>query len=307
MVSIPRLLFLLGEADLQPGTLPDRGAMPVPFPILNAHLPFEKDNPAYADAREDDVALSSLYATQRTVDAQNLQKFLGTPDLGGLPIVTPHEDGYAIVDGHHRLAAARMRGETTVRVKVHEDAPANAAGNGGVAGLGVGPKGEPGVDLKKKRQNPILMPVVARESKVSVRRLAIAPEDNIAFWLIGSEVYRAPMNTMMDTVGMPMGKRWECSFDHWQRYRKVFNWAQDVNEDAHDTFAGADVFDTDTDTMHRTRNPKQPWERFSKYVGMEEEGEAIRAHARKNWKKNIILRDAKTGVMTYLRKRGSRG
>ncbi len=35
---------------------------------------------------------------------------------------------------------------------VNEDAPTNAVGGGNVAGLGVGPQGEPGVDLKKKKK-----------------------------------------------------------------------------------------------------------------------------------------------------------
>jgi hypothetical protein len=39
--------------------------------------------------------------------------------------------------------------------KIDEDAPTNAAGNASVAGIGVGPDGEPGVD-KKKKKNPIL-------------------------------------------------------------------------------------------------------------------------------------------------------
>ena len=33
-----------------------------------------------------------------------------------------------------------------------EDAPANVAGSGAIAGLGVGPQGEPGVNMKKKRK-----------------------------------------------------------------------------------------------------------------------------------------------------------
>jgi hypothetical protein len=33
--------------------------------------------------------------------------------------------------------------------------PANAAGSGGVEGIGVGPKGEPGVNLKKKKLRDI--------------------------------------------------------------------------------------------------------------------------------------------------------
>jgi hypothetical protein len=35
---------------------------------------------------------------------------------------------------------------------MHEDAPANVAGSGAVAGLGVGTQGEPGVNMKKKRK-----------------------------------------------------------------------------------------------------------------------------------------------------------
>ena len=33
-----------------------------------------------------------------------------------------------------------------------EDAPANAVGGGSVAGLGVGPMGEPGIDPRKKKK-----------------------------------------------------------------------------------------------------------------------------------------------------------
>lgn len=34
--------------------------------------------------------------------------------------------------------------------KIKEEAPVNAVGGGNIAGLGVGPQGEPGVNLKKK-------------------------------------------------------------------------------------------------------------------------------------------------------------
>ena len=34
---------------------------------------------------------------------------------------------------------------------MQEDAPVNAASSGAVAGIGVGPQGEPGVNLKKKK------------------------------------------------------------------------------------------------------------------------------------------------------------
>ena len=40
----------------------------------------------------------------------------------------------------------------------------NTAGAGLVAGLGVGPEGEPGVHMgNKKKKNPILLPMLARK------------------------------------------------------------------------------------------------------------------------------------------------
>ena len=41
------------------------------------------------------------------------------------------------------------------RFKMWEDA-ANSAGSGGVHGIGVGPKGEPGVDMKKRKKEMLL-------------------------------------------------------------------------------------------------------------------------------------------------------
>ena len=42
--------------------------------------------------------------------------------------------------------------------------PTNTAGGGNIAGIGVGPKGEPGVDMRKrKRHNPIMMSMGTRK------------------------------------------------------------------------------------------------------------------------------------------------
>ena len=40
---------------------------------------------------------------------------------------------------------------------IQEDAPVNAVGGGQIAGLGVGPQGEPGVTKKKKKVIPFAM------------------------------------------------------------------------------------------------------------------------------------------------------
>ena len=48
-------------------------------------------------------------------------------------------------------------------ISVDEDAPANAVGGGNVAGIGVGPQGEPGV-YKKKKKDLVLAPTMKRKS-----------------------------------------------------------------------------------------------------------------------------------------------
>lgn len=140
------------------------------------------------------------------------------------------EDVNPCWDGYEMVGMKTVDGQSVPNcVPMEEDAPANAAGGGHVAGLGIGPAGEPGVRLPKRRM-----------------------------------------------------------------------------DEATDTFAGSDVFDVDPGVVFKMRGAKLPWERYSKYVGEEPTGEAIRQHARKQWARNIILRDARTGVMTYLRQRSQK-
>lgn len=101
-----------------------------------------------------------------------------------------------------------------------EDAPVNSAGGGNVAGIGVGPDGEPG------------------RSKSNIIR------------------------------------------------RK---------------FAGHEVFEVDTHRFMECRMGKAKYHRYSKYVGTDEIGEAIRQYGRNNPKKPIIIQDNKTSAMIYLK------
>lgn len=41
--------------------------------------------------------------------------------------------------------------------------PANSAGGGGIEGIGVGPRGEPGVQPKKKKKLRVLFPMLKRK------------------------------------------------------------------------------------------------------------------------------------------------
>jgi hypothetical protein len=76
------------------------------------------------------------------------------------------DKGAAFKFASHSHAAAFHRGvqskfkELDSEHDVHEEVAVNAAGAGNVAGIGVGPQGEPGVHMKKKKK-----PVLARFSR----------------------------------------------------------------------------------------------------------------------------------------------
>lgn len=372
MTLLHRIQRILWESQWKEGTLPDRGIMPVPFPILDQHQDWDKQDPRLLTAPLVRIPLNQIYATQRTIEAENLHKFLQQPELGGAPVVTRTEAGYAIIDGHHRLSAARIRGEQHAEVRLAETAldkptltvaqiadkhgvsigaiqqqlekgiavehehtndittareialdhlserpdyydqlarieedgeggmPANNAGSGHIAGLGVGPQGEPGVDLTKRKKKKLT------EARAS--RIGIAPSASAEFWKIGDDVYRTAYRAGKDTTGLPLGRRWECSYSHWLQYRTTaYGWVDDMkerlNEAPADTFGKADVFDVDMERLLRVSTKKR-WERYSKYLELDEVGEEIRVHARSNPHRDVILRDSKTGVMRFLRRRG---
>ncbi len=49
-------------------------------------------------------------------------------------------------------------------------------------------------------------------------RVATNPEWKQDAWLIDDQVYLARQGGGFDTMGKPMGARWECSFTHWKHY-----------------------------------------------------------------------------------------
>jgi len=62
--------------------------------------------------------------------------------------------------------------------RVEEDAPANAAGSGNVAGIGVGPDGEPGVNPKKKKDDDKRDPLMFGKYKTFKRKLKENNDNN---------------------------------------------------------------------------------------------------------------------------------
>lgn len=68
-----------------------------------------------------------------------------------------------------------------------------------------------------------------------------------------------------------------------------------------ETFAGNQVFVVDDDRFANARLGKQKFHRWSKYVGEDELGIAIREYGVSNPRKPIVLKNSKTGAMIYLR------
>jgi len=51
---------------------------------------------------------------------------------------------------------------------------------------------------------------------------------------VNGDVYRVKAGWSPDAYGLPMGMRWECSLEHWNRYRNsVFSWVIDAGEEQH--------------------------------------------------------------------------
>jgi len=206
--------------------------------------------------------------------------------------------------------------QTILKLLRTEDAPVNNVGGGAVAGLGVGAKGEPGVDLRARRKK---LDQATADAGLAVQ------EDTPTQYFVGAYISndRKIKGTIL-RVGSSMDGEHTLTLKdrHTDKVIRTLTYKggaaakkawlsiqkdglDALQEAADDTFAGGDVMDVDLGRVMKALNPKKPWERFSKYVGIDEVGENIRAHARarENWKKNIILRDAKTGIMTYLRRR----
>lgn len=64
----------------------------------------------------------------------------------------------------------------------------------------------------------------------TARIIARSEDGQVAFWAAGDDVFRVTGTCPgLDTYGLPMGRRWECSASHWELAREsVYGWAADV-------------------------------------------------------------------------------
>lgn len=170
---------------------------------------------------------------------------------------------------------------------LNEDAPANAVGTGNIAGCGVGPKGEPGFRPRKKR--------IDEDSFYAGH--ASAPNPHFYCVKCGKDLWdsRRRRNNPNAAPEVNVGQDGKT-------YCRKCDPLLGEEVKPKEQFAGADVFEVDTAHVMASRFGKNRYHRYSRYVGEDEVGEAIRQHGRMT-KRDIVLKD-QTGTMVYLRRKG---
>lgn len=113
------------------------GTSKVPFPVVDRDAYLAMTKAAGSIAAKTHAApialvnLSDLHAIQHTINDERLGQHLESPDLvapgtrgsghGGLvdkPVVVRKDGQLYIHDGHHRLTAAKLRGQDTAKVRL---------------------------------------------------------------------------------------------------------------------------------------------------------------------------------------------
>ncbi len=212
---------------------------------------------------------------------------------------------------------------------IKEDTPANAAGSGAVAGLGVGPQGEPPGPqsiltrmLKRKKleeSGTELLPGYVVKHKLGVNRehhytihkdgnevgearLSHTGKHVVDLWVHEKHRRKGLATALYNHIETHLGHKLEPS-QTWQTPDGKAFWASRKSSITEAMFAGNQVFVVPSDYYHNCRVGKQRYHKYEKYVGKDEIGETIRRYGRdrKNRNKPIIVQDEKTGAMTYLR------
>lgn len=102
---------------------------------------------------------------------------------------------------------------------IEEDAPTVNAGSGNIAGIGVGPKGEPGVRRKDQAKNksPILYPQMMKRTEPNM-----VAEDTFA----GAKIFEVSSSVFHNlTMQKRKGKHWRTYLEEDDCYAEIREWA----------------------------------------------------------------------------------
>lgn len=190
-----------------------------------------------------------------------------------------------------------------------EEAAANAAGLGGVAGIGVGVHGEPAGRLAapRNRKYDEISPYDPNMGMLRREPVNESHEDDYArgakAFADGKKAVPALDVEFVNSFnGVDTIKRIEAWLRGWHEANLAAP-VPELNEAAEpDVFAGHHVFDVDADRFEQCRLGKQHnAHKYERYVGNDEVGESIRQYGRNNPKKPIIVRHKDNGQMIFLK------
>lgn len=178
--------------------------------------------------------------------------------------------------------------------RLKEDAPANNVGSGNIAGLGVGPQGEPGINPlnKYKRKNMRDTLILRRKRPVQVGEMSMTDVATTA-----GNMIVAPTGSEIPKEFVDVSKEWvkQKIRQYVSRKKKKLSEATEMGK-----FAGHDTFIVPTDTFLKAREHRRKGKHWKTYIGLDENGINIRAYHRKHkGRKPIILQDVRTGAMHY--------
>lgn len=72
-----------------------------------------------------------------------------------------------------------------------------------------------------------------KESKMSESTpflLGKSKDKEVEMYQVGNNVYRVGRGWLPDIDGKPQGMRWECTTDHWNRFRSIYSWIEEEGE-----------------------------------------------------------------------------
>lgn len=194
--------------------------------------------------------------------------------------------------------------------KVYEDgvgvgAPTNNAGSGGIAGIGVGPQGEPGVSPKvqKKRygksRSPILFPDMMK------RTMPNMVKEEQKFYAIATRTRKGHLRRVPDTKfdtedrAKQYGDKYHRGKDGARYYAVIDHPDSKKKNLKEDTFGGAAVFEVDSHTFHNARLEKRKFKHWKTYLDEDDSLAEIREYAKNNPGKPIILQNMRSKEMMY--------
>ena len=196
---------------------------------------------------------------------------------------------------------------------IEEDAPTVNAGSGNIAGIGVGPKGEPGVSPRhqpkknKSVANPIIADMLRRRTPVMEQeQLDEVGDTEKGKKILGDYIKKASDNRAKNQGDFDFYYKKKNSSKYGKAFRNVINRRKGIRAATdrlvkEETFAGAAIFEVSSKVFHNITLQKRKGKHWRTYLEEDDCYSEIREWAKKHPKGKIVVRNECTGEMRYVK------